>query len=30
VLLGEGGFTPLPPMPGRLDRYPWDAALDAL
>jgi hypothetical protein len=30
VLLGEGGFTPLPPKQGRLDLYPWDAALDAL
>lgn len=30
VLLGEGGFQPHPPKQGRLDAYPWDAALDAL
>lgn len=27
VLLGEGGFVPHPPKRGRLDEYPWDAAL---
>jgi hypothetical protein len=30
VLLGDGGFEPHPPKHGRLDEYPWDAALDAL
>jgi hypothetical protein len=29
VLLGDGGFVPHPPKHGRLDDYPWDAALDA-
>lgn len=30
VLIGDGGFQPHPPKHGRLDEYPWDAALDRL
>lgn len=30
VLLGDGGFVPHPPKHGKLDEYPWDAALDRL
>lgn len=30
VLLGEGGFVPHVPKHGKVDAYPWDAALDAL